>query len=205
MLRFWVLPVVGSIAVLGLACRANGDDLPTAVGTATPTASRTATASPAPTAIVSPNPTVPADWATFASPDGLFEVRYPSGWFAKTIPTPAPGSGGYEAGILFSTDPSKVGPTPPPMAASVDLDVSLPTVQDCRVQPTNATPATMGGIPGWRVMTTQPNDFGQTSDGFSAYHAGLCFLVTGYFGPQSQDQSTFQQIVASLVFIGSTR
>jgi hypothetical protein len=147
---------------------------------------------------------VPDSWLTFASPDGLFTLRYPPSWFAKTLltPPPSPQAIGYEVGLLFSTDPAGVSPglAFPAGASKVDLSVSSPGSSDCPTQPAGATAATLGGVAGWRVTTNKPNDFGLTADSFGAFFGGHCFLVTGYFGPDNHDQAIFEQVVKSFTF-----
>ncbi|HEY8767166.1 MAG TPA: hypothetical protein VIP09_07885 [Dehalococcoidia bacterium] len=68
--------------MLGLACRANGDDLPAAVATATPTApaaSFTATAAPITASSATPIPTTV--WKRFTNTDYGFSFQYPAGWY----------------------------------------------------------------------------------------------------------------------------
>jgi hypothetical protein len=140
----------------------------------------------------------------FVSWDGLFTLRYPPSWFAETPPRPPPSpqATGYEVGLLFSTDPAAESPGPvfPAGASKVDLIVDLPGSSDCPTQPAGARAATLGGVAGWKVTRTEPNDFGLTADSFGAYFGGRCFFVTGYFGPDNHDQSIFEQVVKSFTF-----
>lgn len=206
MLRLWVLPALGLVAVLAVAC--SNDDAPPNVSSpsvsTTATLKQSPTASPVPTSSPLPTATVPDNWPTFTSADGLFTLRYPPSWFAEPRPTPAPSpqAYGYVAGYLFSTDPAAVssGSVFPAGASKVDLSVSLPGSSDCPTQPAGATAATMGGVAGWRVTTAKPNDFGLTGDSFGAYFGGHCFLVIGYFGPDNHDQGIFEQVVKSFTF-----
>jgi hypothetical protein len=111
----------------------------------------------------------------------------------------------YQAGAFFSVDPSSIGPGQafPPTGSKVEVKISLPELEDCRDQPAGASAATLGGMPAWRVETTEPNDFGLTADSYSSYFSGNCFLLTAYFGAENHDQSTFGLLIHSFAFAAS--
>jgi hypothetical protein len=80
------------------------------------------------------------------------------------------------------------------------MEVSLPGSSNCPSEPAGATPAEFGGIAGWRLTKTEPNDFDLTSDSIGVYFGGRCYTITGYFGPDNHDQSIFEQMISSVVF-----
>lgn len=207
MSRFWVLPVLGLIAVLAVGCSNDSEDVLTSSGTAISNGSPVPTVKPSLTTSSVPalSPSVPADWATFASADGLFTLRYPPTWFAeiRSTPAPSPATTSYSAGSLFSFDPKTAGPNFPPDAAKIDVEVTVPEGSSCRIAPSDATSATLGGAQGWEQSKVLESD-GETRGVFvEAYFQGLCFQVAGYFGIKNTDESAFQQIVASFAFTRS--
>ena len=204
-MRF-VLAGVASALFLFAAC--GGDEEEFAATSTTPTTAPTA----APTDGTAPTPTaapsVPADWLTFTSPDGLFTLRYPPSWFLEIPPTPPPSPQalGWGVGYLFSFDRSDGGPKFPDNGAKVDLEVSIPAPgYDCRVQPSDALVATLGGVEGWRVDRALSDVPGSSVTAVRAYAQGYCFKISGYFGPNYNDQGTFDDIVGSWVFAGATQ
>ena len=106
MLRLWILPVLGLIAVLGLACRDGGNDLPPAIATATPIGPATAvtttepsTIAPQPTAAVTPHFAAATPGPTTFT-DAKYDYSYsvPAGWYV---------AGGEEYSVVTSYDPAK--------------------------------------------------------------------------------------------------
>ena len=86
----------------------------------------------------------------------------------------------------------------------MDLEISLPTPgYDCRVQPADASVATLGGVRGWRVDQALSDEPGFSVTAVRAYARGYCFKISGYFGSNNHDQGTFDDIVRSWAFAGA--
>lgn len=84
-----LLATVLLLSLVVSACGGRVAPTPTPEPTATPTVAPTATPTVEPTATSTPEPTatadVTADFTEFASPDGGFSLRYPSGWFTTQL------------------------------------------------------------------------------------------------------------------------
>jgi hypothetical protein len=192
----------GVAGVLLLLSACGGDEEESAATSPPPTAAPTATSTGTVSLTAKPTANVPADWLTFVSPDGLFSLRYPPGWFAEVTPTPPPDAGAtiYQAGILYNTDPGTLGPTSPPGITKIDLEVGLPATGDCRVAPPGATGTTLGGTTAWTVTNASVNDFDLRATTVKAYFEGRCFSLIAFFGVESHDEDVFRQIVGTFQF-----
>jgi hypothetical protein len=207
MSRLWILPVLAFIAALGLACSDQGDDLSAAVTTASPTASASlSSTSPSDTvsSITTPTPgpslTVATDWAEYADPDGRFKVNFPSNWFLEDGGLSKVRPPGELTTVFSSFLPGTVTEFPA-TALKVDLIVYSPTLDnDCRSSPDGATTNTLGGVSAWQLITPKLASGEGRSTLVAAYHDGFCYSLTGYFGSESRDDETFQEIVDSLKF-----
>lgn len=104
MLRLWVLAVWGLIAVLGLACSDEAEDVPSTTPASSGTAASSSGPSSTPIKTVAASSTPGATelpWKTYSdTPDGL-SVDYPSNWFF----VPPGGSEGY-ALLILNYDPN---------------------------------------------------------------------------------------------------
>lgn len=114
MSRLWILPALGLIAVLGVACSQDDDVPPSAAGSTSPAATVKPSSSPAPSATpavtLTPSGTSTAT-LTYTDPTYGYSFDYPATWYLSA----AKDNGGYL--MLYSYDPaSAVGdgrPVPP--------------------------------------------------------------------------------------------
>ena len=60
--------------------------------------------------------------------------------------------------------------------------------------------ATLGGVAGWRRVTSETSDGGGKSVAVAAYRDGYCYSLTGYFGVDNTDDAILSRIVDSFQF-----
>jgi hypothetical protein len=156
------------------------------------------------TPLPSPSP-VPADWNTYADPDGRFILSYPDKWFLRDGATSQVRPPGHLTTILSTFDVGTLGPQFPPNSMKVDVVVwsnSPDPGSNCESTPEGALPTSFGGVPGWqRVVTYDPpaQDVTQ-SHAVVALRDGYCFSLTAYFTEGSPHEATFQQMISSFQF-----
>jgi hypothetical protein len=112
MSRLWVLPVLGLIAAVVVACSSDDEVVPSSVASSTAPTTQTAkpTLSPAPTPSLAQSPTI-AGTSTYTESTNGYSFDYPTAWYLS----PPKDNGGDL--ILYSYDPASVvgdgRPVPP--------------------------------------------------------------------------------------------
>jgi hypothetical protein len=101
-------------------------------------------------------------------------------------------------------NPKDLGLTPPPTVAKIDMEVNSLQADDCRVRPSGSASVMVGGLEGWKLVNTKPDEYQLTAMTVKVFYRNVCISLIAYFGLQSHDQSTFDRIVDSLQFTGTT-
>lgn len=182
MWRLWILPALGSIAVLGFACGDQGDDKPQSVSSTAPLASASPTPAATLTTSASPSPAVPSDWATYVDASGLFTARYPSTWFAAN-------------GTFSTFKLGSVGPTFPPNAIKIDVGANPGS---CATPTAGSAPTIIDGQPGWSVTAPGTSSDVQESVQVFVQRGAYCFGILALFGNSSPDHTLLDEFLSGL-------
>jgi hypothetical protein len=189
MFRLWILPVLGLIAVLAVACSDENEDVQSPSPTVTSVSLSPASTSPSattPVVTASPGTTVPADWKTYADPNGKFSARYPSGWFA-------------EHGTFSTFRLGSIGPTFPPGAVKIDVGVNpLSILGACATPAPDSVPATVDGQPGWRISSNGTTPDVEESAQVFVQNGASCYGILGIFGYGSAGMTLFDRFLGGL-------
>lgn len=204
-MRIALVGIAGVLLLLS-ACGDGEEELAPTSPTLTVAPTATPTASLAPTPI-SPS-SIPADWPSYADPEGRFTLRYPLDWHRG------------EAFDFYSNDPSTfpVGRPLPPEVIKVEVIYSTAIGSDVcgPVLKTNpetgqvlgllpgATPASLGGIDGGRLVRALGDpalEDGITRiEGLGVVVGDSCVLIVAYYTQQSPNIEIFSRIAGSFAF-----
>jgi hypothetical protein len=213
MTRLWILPVLGLIAALSIACSDEGEGAPSetrppsaVVTSPSPTAthSRSPTPSPAVTRAPESDAGIPAGWKTYTSDDGRLSLRYPPDLFEN-------------GGVLSTWEPPVSGGIDgiPPNSWKVDVGVNegASNISGCGpiaisngvISPLpGSVPAALGGVPAWELVEedlTGPLTMNLTLvDSISAVVDDTCITMTALFRQDQPDVETFQLMVRTLEY-----
>ena len=139
---------------------------------------------------ISPPP-IPENWRVFEGSKLItYSFRYPDTWYLN---------GTHR---VSSWDPAAwTGPRYPPGGVLVEVQIARPEFAEPR--PTEATDTTLAGLPAWEVVRSYDS---AASGGITrlhsvtASHAGYVFSLIAYFAQDQPDETTFSQILNSVVF-----
>ena len=216
------------VAALSVACTNAAEETTRGPPSATRTAEPTPTSTQPPggaggggsegtvvpiTPFPSPEP-VPADWATYADPQGRFTLRYPPTWELETAGAKPPSGGlGISVVSFFSYDRGAwTQPYFPPNSVKVEVHaVSLDAdVAKCGDPEVSSSPSLLGGAPAWETLTVYDTaaDYPGLPDEsklsrfhqVAADHDGYRFCLVALFAGADPDETAFLQIVDSFKF-----
>jgi hypothetical protein len=170
-------------------CAASEEELAPAVLSPSATSPAAVAGTPTPTASPAgtPSPTAPADWATYADPDGRFTLRYPPGWYA-------------ENGVFSTFKLGSVGPTFPPGAMKIDVSF-VPRAQlgSCETnQPASRT--SVASKPAQRLIKNITGSDVTLTDQIWIDLNPWCVGITAQVAGNPDGETLFNQFLASLEF-----
>jgi hypothetical protein len=197
MLRFWILPVLSLIAVLGLACRDGSDNRPAVVATAAPTGSATvvtttakpSTTAPQPTAAVTPHfPAATPGPTTFTDAKYDYSYSVPADWYVA-------GGEGYSVVTSYdsakATRPCCLGPEllkaetyVYPNPSGLDIQTWIQRNSGL-VRVENESTRDIAGEPAVVLTVTLVEVDNSEATQYFFEHSGLIFTITAYTSNQS--------------------
>jgi hypothetical protein len=200
MRRFWILPVLGLIAILAIGCSQANEVLPS--GSAAPSITSTVGPSgspfasptisaPAGTQTATGSPIATAGWLIYAHPTEGFSFSYPPDWSLQEYST--------DTKVRIASFNLDTWNTPSYPDGGILIDIGRVTSHE-GPRPSDAVDSPVGTLFGWmRHLPGGDEAVYAKSVVYSADSGGFTYIISAAFDQIDTDESVVQTIADTLI------